>query len=174
MLTRSSRALFVFAFVVGTGSAGWFATWAQDRAAHDVKGREGATSHVMLTPEEVAWKEGPASLPPGAQAAVLDGDPSKPGPFTLRLKTPADYRIPPHWHPADEHVTVLSGRLFMGMGDKLDSTKSKALPPGGFAVMPATSHHYAYTTEETILQLHGIGPWGIEYVDPSDDPRKKK
>jgi quercetin dioxygenase-like cupin family protein len=91
----------------------------------------------------------------------------------MRLKLPANYRIPAHWHPADEHVTVLSGTFHMGMGDKLDTAKGKALGVGSFALMPAKARHFAYTNEETIIQLHGMGPWGINYVNPADDPRKK-
>ena len=129
--------------------------------------------HALFTPADLKWAVGPASLPAGAQAAVLEGDPAKAGPFTLRLKIPADYKIPAHSHPADEHVTVISGTFHMGMGDKLDAANGKALPAGSFALMPAKTNHFAWASEETIVQLHGIGPWGINYVNPDDDPRKK-
>lgn len=131
------------------------------------------SGHVMITPDELKWADGPPSLPPGAKFAVLEGDPKNPGTFTMRLKLPADFKIPAHWHPADEHVTVLSGTFNMGVGDQLDPAKGKALPVGSFALMPARTHHFAWTKEETIIQLHGIGPWGINYVNPADDPRKK-
>ena len=95
-------------------------------------------------------------------------------PFTIRIKLPADYKIPAHWHPAIEHVTVLSGTFNLGMGDKLDPTKTKALPAGSMAIMQPKTNHFGWTKEETIVQVHGVGPWGVNYVDPADDPRKKQ
>ena len=94
-------------------------------------------------------------------------------PFTMRLKFPANYRIPPHWHPAVERVTVLSGALYMGVGEKFDAGASQALKVGGLAIMPARSPHFAWTREETVIQLHGTGPWGITYLNPDEDPRKQ-
>lgn len=94
-------------------------------------------------------------------------------PFTIRLKLPPDYKIPAHWHPAIEHVTVLSGTFNLGMGDKLDPTKTKALSAGSMAIMQPKTNHFGWTKEETIVQVHGVGPWGVNYVDPADDPRKK-
>lgn len=132
-----------------------------------------APAHVMVTPTDLQWAEGPGSVPPGAKFAVIEGDPKNAALFTMRLKLPANYRIPAHWHPADEHVTVLSGTFHMGMGEKLDTTKGKGLVVGSFAVMPANTQHFAWTNEGTIIQLHGMGPWGITYVNPADDPRKK-
>jgi len=81
-------------------------------------------------------------------------------------------RVPAHWHPADEHITVISGTFYMGMADKLDEAAAKELPAGSFVVMPAKHHHFALTKSETVVQLHGMGPWGINYVNPTDDPRK--
>lgn len=141
-----------------------------------VRGQESkpaAPAHVMVSPADMKWADGPGSLPPGARFAVIEGDPKNPGLFTMRLKLPASYRIPAHWHPADEHVTVISGTFHMGLGDKLDATKGHALGAGSFAVMPAKTNHYAFTNEETVIQLHGVGPWGINYVNPAEDPRKK-
>ena len=129
--------------------------------------------HVMLTPAEMKWGDAPSSLPPGAKAAVIEGDPAKAGPFTLRIQVPANYRIPPHWHPAVEHVTVLSGAFHVGMGDKIEETKAKTLTQGSFMAMPAKTNHFAFTKVATEIQLHGTGPWGITYVNPADDPRKK-
>jgi len=131
------------------------------------------SAHVMVTPGDLKWADGPPSLAAGSKAAVIEGDPKNPGLFTMRLKLPADYKIPPHWHPADEHVTVISGTFNMGMGDKFDASKGNALPVGSFAVMPAKTNHFAFTKEETVIQLHGMGPWGVTYVNPADDPRKK-
>lgn len=132
------------------------------------------TGHVMLTAGDLKWAAGPPSIPAGAQFVVMEGNPANPGPFTMRLKLPNGYKIPAHWHPADEHVTVIAGTFNMGMGDKLDLTKGRELPVGSFAVMPAQNNHFAYTKGEAIIQLHGIGPWGINYVNPADDPRKKQ
>ncbi len=149
-------------------SAGTPAFWAESPQASSTQ-----SAHVMVTADEVKWTDGPPSLAAGSKTAVIEGDPKSPGLFTMRLKLPADYKIPPHWHPADEHVTVISGTFNMGMGDTFDASKGKALTTGAFAVMPAKSSHFAFTKEETVIQLHGMGPWGITYVNPADDPRKK-
>jgi hypothetical protein len=129
--------------------------------------------HIMIMPNDLGWKDGPASLPKGIQFVVLEGDPTKPGPFTMRLKVPANYKVPPHWHPAIEHVTVVSGTFYMGLGDAFDEAKATPFPAGGFIVMQIGTRHFAYTREEATIQLHGIGPWGINYVNPADDPRIK-
>lgn len=129
--------------------------------------------HTMVIPSDLAWKDGPASLPKGVKSAVIEGDPTKPGPFTMRLKLPANYKVPPHWHPAIEHVTVLSGSFHMGVGETFDESKATKLPVGGFAVMQIGTRHFALTTEEATIQLHGVGPWGITYVNPKDDPRNQ-
>ena len=129
--------------------------------------------HGFITPNDVTWSPN-ASLPPGAQAGVLEGDPAKAGPFTLRVKMPDGYRIPPHFHPAVEHVTVIQGTFVMGMGEKVNTDTEKPLAAGSFAFMPAGMRHFARTQGETIVQLHGVGPWGITYVNPSDDPRKMR
>ncbi|MBS0289542.1 MAG: cupin domain-containing protein [Proteobacteria bacterium] len=126
-----------------------------------------------ITPHEINWIEGPNNLPSGTKMAVLEGDPSKFGPFTIRIKMPAQYKIPAHWHPVIEHVTVLQGNFYMGYGDKFDETKGKQLPIGSFSVIPEKIHHFIWSgDEEVIVQLHGIGPWGITYINPDDDPRK--
>ena len=132
------------------------------------------TSHVMALPDSITWGGGPASLPAGAQAAVLEGDPAKPGAFTMRLKLPDGYAIAPHWHPAAEHVTVIQGTFVMGLGETADRSQGHELRAGAFAMMPAGTRHFAWTKGETILQLHGTGPWGVTYVNASDDPRKSK
>jgi hypothetical protein len=128
--------------------------------------------HVMVSPGDLKWQDVP-SLPPGAKMAVIEGPPNEAVPFTFRLKFPADYKIPAHWHPAIEHVTVISGSFHMGTGDKLDSAKTKALPPGSVAIMQPKTNHFGWTKDETIVQVHGVGPWGVTYVNPADDPRKK-
>ncbi|MHB1174694.1 MAG: cupin domain-containing protein [Sulfuriferula sp.] len=129
-------------------------------------------THVMVTPGDLKWAEVP-SIPPGAMIAVIEGPMNEPAPFTVRLKFPANYKLPAHWHPAIEHVTVISGTFNMGTGDKLDTSKTHALPPGAVAIMQPKTNHFAWTKEETVVQLHGVGPWGITYVNPADDPRKK-
>ena len=131
------------------------------------------SGHVAFSPAEIQWGDAPPSLPKGAQAAVLEGNPAEAGPFTMRVKLPANYKIPPHWHPTIEHVTVLSGTLNIGMGDAWDETKGKALSAGSFAAMPPQMRHFAWTSEATIIQLHGTGPWGISYVNSADDPRNR-
>lgn len=130
--------------------------------------------HIMKTDAELAWKEGPPSLPAGAKMALLEGNPSEPGAFTMRLKLPAGYKIPAHHHPADEHVTVLSGTFSMGLGEKFDEKQVKDLPVGGFAVMKTGTRHFAMSRDGATIQLHGMGPWGITYVNPADDPRLAK
>ena len=103
----------------------------------------------------------------------IEGQLNEAVPFTFRLKFPANYQIPAHWHPAIEHVTVISGTFNMGTGDKLDRSKTKALSAGSVAIMQPKTNHFAWAKEETIVQVHGVGPWAINYVNPVDDPRKK-
>lgn len=144
-------------------------------SARDMKRqRRAMVKEVILTPEDMKWAPAPDALPAGAEVAVLEGDPAKPGPYTMRLKMPADYRIPPHWHDSPEHVTVISGKFNLAKGEKEDAAiKGTELPPGSFFMMAPKSAHYAWVSEETVIQLHGRGPWMINYVNPADDPRKK-
>ena len=129
---------------------------------------------VFYSPAEVKWKDGPASLPAGAKFAVFEGDPSKEGPFVMRLWLPDGFRIPPHWHPKVERVTVVSGTFNLGMGEKFDQTATREMTAGTFGFWPAGMRHFAWAKGETVLQLHGIGPWAINYVNPADDPRNAK
>jgi quercetin dioxygenase-like cupin family protein len=122
------------------------------------------------TPAHLNWGPAPAILPAGARLAVLEGDPSKAGPFTMRLEMPAGYRIPPHFHQVDEHVTVISGAFQVGMGDRFDEGKLSTLPPGTFGVIPPGMRHFARADKATVIQLHGVGPWGLTYVNPADQP----
>jgi quercetin dioxygenase-like cupin family protein len=133
-----------------------------------------AQSHVAQTPAEVTWGPAPPFLPAGAQFAVVAGDPGKAAPYIVRLKFPAAYSIPAHSHPTMENVTVTSGALFVGMGDKLNTAAGKALGVGGVASLPANANHYAYTKAETTVVLFGTGPVEFKYVNPADDPRNKK
>ncbi len=127
--------------------------------------------HAMVTPKQLVWADA-ASLPAGAKLAIIEGPLTEAAPFMFRLKLPANYQVPAHWHPTVEHVTVLSGTFYMGLGDKLDTSKGKLLPVGSVAIMQPKTTHFAYTREEAVVQVHGIGPWGIHYVNPADDPRK--
>ena len=131
-----------------------------------------AGAHVMVAPTDLKWTDVP-SLPPGAKIAVIEGPTTEAVPFTFRLKFPADYKIPAHWHPAIEHVTVISGAFNLGTGDKLDAAKTKRVSAGSVVIMPPKTNHFGWTKEETIVQVHGVGPWGLTYVNPADDPRKK-
>jgi hypothetical protein len=133
-----------------------------------------AANHQIYRPGGIQWKEAPPSLPPGAKIAVLEGDPSREGLFTMRVLLPDGYMIPPHTHPAVEHVTVISGILNIGMGEKFDKTNTQAMPAGTFGYWPTGMKHFAWVKGETVLQVHGMGPWGIQYVNPADDPRNQK
>jgi quercetin dioxygenase-like cupin family protein len=127
-----------------------------------------------FTPGDIKFGPGPPFLPPGAQLAVLEGDPSQPGPFAVRLSMPDGYKIPAHNHPTTEHVTVISGEFHLGMGDKLDPAQGATLPAGSFGYLPAKMNHYAWAKGATVVQVHGEGPFAITYVNPADDPRNAK
>jgi quercetin dioxygenase-like cupin family protein len=131
-------------------------------------------AHKVLPPDQMQWTPAPASLPKGAEAVVLYGDPSKEGLFALRLKLPNGYKIAPHTHPKPEVVTVISGTLKLGMGETADETKAEALPAGSFFAFPPDSVHYVFADGETVVQLNSVGPWGITYVNPKDDPRQSQ
>jgi len=147
--------IVVLAFFVGMP-----ASWAQ------------SSGHRMISPNDLKWSDVP-SLPPGAKIAVIEGPINEAVPFTFRLKFPANYQIPAHWHPAVERVTVLSGTFNMGVGDKLDMKKSMSLSPGSMMILQPKTNHFAWNKEEVVVQLSGTGPWGVTYVNPADDPRKK-
>ena len=130
------------------------------------------SAHVIVPADKVQWGPAPPVLPAGAQIAVLEGNPSEKGPVTLRLKFPAGYEIPAHWHSMTERVTVLSGSFHVGMGDKLNRQAGQTLAPGGFVSLPASMRHFAWTTATTIVQINLEGPFDIFYVDPADNPSK--
>ena len=136
---------------------------------------ETQSSEMRLYPlASIEWKPGPAAIPAGAKMAVLEGDPSKEGPFVVRFQFPDGYQIPPHTHPKTERVTVISGNLLLATGERLDRSSAKKLPAGSFGYWPAGMKHAGWSEGETIIQLHGIGPWQINYVNPADDPRNGK
>jgi quercetin dioxygenase-like cupin family protein len=142
-------------------SAGALAAFAMTPQSND--------AHTMLAPADVKWAPGPASLPAGAQVAVLYGDPAKEGLFAMRLKFPKGYRVPAHTHPRPEVITVISGVFRLATAA---DHGAKALPAGSFVAMEPGLVHQAGADEETVVQLNSTGPWAITYVNPKDDPRK--
>jgi quercetin dioxygenase-like cupin family protein len=127
--------------------------------------------HIMLDPSELAWKDLPSL--PGVKISVIEGPLDKPVPIMFRLKFPANFKVMPHWHPGIEHITIISGTLHMGLGSVFDPAKTRPLTPGSVSIMQPGTHHYVSTNEETIGQVHSIGPWSVNYVNPADDPAKK-
>jgi quercetin dioxygenase-like cupin family protein len=159
-----TTALRIFATVSCIAAAGSF-------AAVRAQGH-----HVLQSPKEALWGPAPPMLPAGAQIAVLSGDPTKAGPYSVRLKFPPNYNIAAHSHPTDENVVVVSGSFTIGAGDKLVKGQgNKTLGVGGYALAAANMNHFAYTTSmETTIVLYGQGPVEFKYVNPSDDPRNAK
>jgi len=131
-------------------------------------------THIVVPVDKVQWSPAPPFLPAGAEISVLEGNPGAAGEVTLRLRFPANYNIPAHWHSMTERVTVLSGTFHVGMGDRLDRKASQTLEPGGFVSLPAKMNHFAWTDKPTVVQISLQGPFDIFYVNPSDDPQKKQ
>jgi quercetin dioxygenase-like cupin family protein len=131
-------------------------------------------AHKVVSAQDIKWAAGPGSIPPGAQVAVLFGDPSKDGMFAMRLKLPKDYSIAPHTHPKPEVVTVISGALRLGMGETADKSKGERLSAGSFFALSPGMAHYVFVDEDTVLQLNSNGPWNLNYINPKDDPRQNK
>ena len=159
---KTSRA--TFAFVLLATAPAFAADPAKKADAHDM-------SAMSVNAADIKWGPAPPDLPKGAEVAVLHGDPSKKAPFTLRLKLPAGYKIPPHWHSNDEQLTILSGAFLLHMGDTMDAPLT-SLAAGGFHFLPGKMHHAAETKAETIVQLDGVGPFDIHYLNPADNPNK--
>jgi quercetin dioxygenase-like cupin family protein len=157
---------------LGLAAVAALALW-EAAQADDNKSHAGDKGHVMVRPGEIKWGPAPPSLPPGAQIAVVAGDPTKSEPYVLRAKLPDGYKIPPHWHPTDENVTILEGTFLAGKGEKFDDRAGQELPAGSFACMPKGMRHFAWCKGETILQVHGMGPFEFHYVNAADDPRRK-
>jgi quercetin dioxygenase-like cupin family protein len=129
-------------------------------------------AHHVAMPDTLKWVDPPTF--PGAKLAIVQGDPSKEGLFVYRVKFPASYKVAPHMHKAAENVTVLSGVFFVGAGEKFDQGSAKELPTGAFVSIPAEHPHFAMAgKEETLVQVHGVGPTDIRFINPADDPRKK-
>lgn len=153
----------VAAMALFGGAAGVFA--AMDH------GKFGPEEHILLPADDIEWQAGPASLPEGASFVVLEGNPSQEGIFTMRLKLPDGYRIPPHTHPNVERITVLSGVFHLGMREEFDKDAATTLAAGSYTSMPPGMVHFAYAAGETVVQLTSTGPWEIHYINPEDDPR---
>ena len=150
-------------------------TTSKPMAAKPTSKPASAAHKNAFTPDQIQYGPGPAFLPPGAAMAVLEGNPmGATGDYTVRLKIPDGSKVAPHWHPKRENVTVISGTLKVGMGDKFDESKMMSFPAGSFAYLDPSMHHYAMGSGETVLQIHGMAPLKINYVDPNDDPSKKK
>jgi hypothetical protein len=133
-----------------------------------------SAGHVMMNQNDLKWMDAPPSLPKGAKASLLSGDPSKPGPFTIRIMFPENYKVPPHWHPTTENVVVLDGTIYMGSGEKLDESKAMALNVGGFSSIPPKAPHFVFTKGKATVQVNAEGPFQITYFNPADDPRTQK
>ena len=132
---------------------------------------QGASPARLFPAAGIEWKAGPPAMPKGAQTAVLEGDPTQAGMFTVRLRFPDGFQVAPHWHTQTEHVSVIAGALHLGMGERFDRAATRKLAAGSFGYWPAGTKHFAWMEGETILQPHGQGPWTVTYVNPADDPR---
>ena len=132
-----------------------------------------AADSMIMNKGDIKWGDVPPSLPKGAKLAVLNGDPGKPGQFTIRLQMPAGDKIAPHWHSQDENLTLISGVMYLGMGEKADSSKATQLKAGAYHYLPKKTSHYAFTRgQATVIQVSGEGPFDINWVNPADDPEK--
>jgi quercetin dioxygenase-like cupin family protein len=126
-----------------------------------------------VLPEDVEWRPF-AAFPPGAQLAVVVGHPTEPGPYVTRVKVSLGVKLMPHMHPEDRVYTVISGVFYIGLGDEFDSEKLQAYPPGSVIVLPGGTPHFHWAKSgEYVSQITAIGPLGMEYVNPSDDPRNE-
>lgn len=133
-----------------------------------------STERHIFAADAIPWGPAPNFVPPGAQLAVLEGNPmASSGDYTIRLKMPDGYRLAPHWHPNRENVTIISGTFKVGMGDRFDETKMGSFPAGSFAYLDPNMHHYAMASGDVVVQIHGMAPVEFNYVNPEDDPRKK-
>ena len=164
------RRIFIVLLLIGGMG---LAQTAKHKTASKSSAAKAAHAPAISTPDNIKWGDPPPILAPGAQLAVLAGNPTSAGPYVIRLKMPDGYKIMPHWHPTTENVTVISGEFHVGMGDKLDEAGMQALPPGSFVPVPPHMHHYGMAKGETVVQVHGMGPFKLNYVNPSDNPQEK-
>ena len=174
MRIKKSLALLVVAALVPTA-------WAQDKKAPAAPAAKAAPApaaapaaapaHVLVTAKDLTWVDSPSL--PGAKVAVIEGPMNEEKPFTIRLKTPAGFKVMPHTHPGIEHVTVISGKFAIGMGEKWDDKALHKMGPGDVMVMQPKTAHFAKSEGAAEIQLHGVGPWKVDYINPDDDPMKK-
>ena len=133
----------------------------------------GEADFRSVLPEDIDWKPF-AAFPPSARLAVVVGDPTKPGPYVIRVKVPSGVKLMPHKHPEDRVYTIISGVFYIGLGDQFDANKLQAYPPGSVIVLPGNTPHFHWARSgEYVSQVQGIGPLGLEYLDSRDDPRNK-
>jgi quercetin dioxygenase-like cupin family protein len=154
---------------IGTAA---FSTLAAVALVTAISAAQGTTGPGDTTDAGLHWGPAPAVFPPGAEIAVLEGDPTSTALFTVRLRFPNGYRIPPHTHPTDEHVTVIRGTFLVGMGETFDPNAMQALGAGGFVTAPANHAHYAAARGQTVVQVHAIGPFALTYANPTDAPNQ--
>ena len=164
MKTRTLSSLIALALLTAAPAA---------RASDAKKKKQTAAKPeaVFINADEIKWGDAPPDLPKGGQVAVLHGDPSKKGPFTIRFKMPDGYKIPPHWHTQDEQLTAVSGTLMLHMGDTMDAP-AHDLAAGAYHFLPGKMHHAAEAKGETVVQIHGMGPFDIHYLNPADNPKR--
>jgi len=155
------KQISVIAACVGVALIGLPASWAADNAGS-----------MYMNPKEIKWGDAPPVFMKGAKMAVLMGDPGKAGPFVARLQVPASYKIMPHWHSMDEDLTVISGSFYLAEGDKMEMKGAHEIKAGGFHHLPAKTHHFAYSKGAAVVQINGMGPFDLVYIDPKDDPSK--
>ncbi len=158
-LGKATNAISLMAVILGS-----LASSAIAQGASETQG--------FINPKDIKWGAAPPSMPKGARFAVLQGDPAKPGPFVIRLMVPSGYRIPPHRHTQDESLTVISGTLYFGTGDKVETDKTHTLTAGGFHFLSGKDHHYLVAKSRAIIQVNSNGPFDMTYVNPDDDSQK--
>ncbi len=162
--------LLVLALLMAAGIWGM-----RQPGAHKVMAASAPMAKNVFTPDGIEYGPAPPFVLPGAQLAVLEGNPlASSGDYTVRLKMPDGYRIAPHWHPKRENVTVVSGILKVGMGDRFESSRMLSFPTGSFAYLDPDMHHYVMASGEVVVQIHGMAPVEFNYINPDDDPRSKK
>ena len=158
--------------IVALFAGGW---WMTEPSRLGVVAASAPTEKNAFTPDAIQYGPAPLFVPQGAQLAVLEGNPlADSGDYTVRLKMPDGYRIAPHWHPNRENVTVISGTFKVGMGDRFDQSGMLSFPAGSFAYLDPDMHHYAMASGEVVVQIHGMSPVQFNYINPEDDPSKKR
>jgi quercetin dioxygenase-like cupin family protein len=130
-----------------------------------------AASAAMFMPRNLKWEDNAEGIP-GAKIARLEGDPRRRGPYTVRLEVGNGFQLQPHSHPATEHITVISGALYLAMGDKFDEKAAQKFPAGSYLVIPARAKHFSFAKGKTVVQLHGTGPTEINFVSSADEPKR--